>query len=121
MIIRAIDNNNDWKFGQGIESYNFGQAALGENIKTRIQEFINNCWFNMNAGIDWFTYFGIPGQKQATLLSVQAIVKQSYGVVKVNRIDLSVNPITRAAIIQLNIDTMYSTNYSQNVEVVNYA
>ena len=121
MIIRALDINVDWQFGLGTESYNFGEAAVGENIKTRVLSFLNNCFFDMGAGIDWFTYLGVPGQSQQTLLRVQAVILQSYGVVKVNSVSLNINPNTRIASIQFNINTIYSQNYQQNLQVVNYA
>lgn len=121
MNIRAIDANGDWQFGLGIESYLSGEAAIGENIKTRILSFLNNCFFDMGAGIDWFTFFGVPGQAQATLLSIQAVILQSYGVVKINSMILNLNDQTRVAVITFNINTIYSQNYTQTTQVVNYA
>jgi hypothetical protein len=121
MQIRAIDANGDWECGQGTESYNFGEAAIAENIETRIKSFLDNCFFDMGAGIDWWTYFGIPGQQQKTLLSIQAVILQSYGVVKINSANLNLNDQTRAAVITFNINTIYSQNYTQSTQVNSYA
>lgn len=121
MNIRAIDANGDWQFGLGSESYNFGEAAIGENIKTRLLSFLNNCFFDMGAGIDWFTYFGVPGQAQKTLLNIQAVILQSYGVVKVNSLNLNLNERTRSALVTFDIQTIYSPSYQQTTQVINYA
>jgi hypothetical protein len=121
MIIRALDGNFDWQFGLGTESYNFGETAIGENIVTRIKSFLNNCFFDMGAGIDWWTYFGVPGQQQKTLLSIQAIILNSYGVVSVNSVNLNLNDQTRVGVITFNINTIYSQNYTQTTQVNSYA
>ena len=121
MIMRAIDSNGDWQFGRGTESYVAGELAIGENIKTRILSFFNNCFFDMTAGIDWFTYFGIPGQQEQTVLRVRAVILQSYGVVKVNRIILNINANTRQASLTYNISTIYSPTYQSDIQVINYA
>lgn len=121
MLIRALDASHDFQFGLGTESYNFGEAAIGENIQTRILSFLNNCYFDMGAGIDWFTFLGVPGQSQQTLLRVQAIILQSYGVVKVNSLSLNIDPLTRRGFLTFNINTIYSQNYVQNLQVINYA
>ena len=119
MLFRALDANGDWQFGQGTESYVSGEQAIGLNIKTRILSFLNNCYFDMAAGINWLFYFGVPGQQQATLLSIQAVILQSYGVTKINSVTLNQDRNTRKAIITFNIYDLYSPNvpYSQTLQV----
>ena len=117
MNFRALTASNDWLFGQGRESYAFGEAAVGLNIKTRLLSFINNCFFDMTAGIDWFTYLGLPGKQQQTLLSIRANILQAYGVVSINSVTLNLNDATRTAVITININTIYSQNYIQSLQV----
>lgn len=118
MNFRALTPQNDWQFGNGTESYAYGEQAIGLNIKTRLLSFINNCFFDMGAGIDWFTYLGLPGKQQQTVLSVQASILQAYGVVSVNSVTLNLNDQTRAAVLTFNINTIYSQNYVQSLEVI---
>lgn len=117
MLFRGLDSNGDFQFGQGTESYVFGEAAIGLNIKTRLLSFINNCFFDMAAGIDWFTYLGLPGKQQQTLLSIRANILQAYGVVSINSVTLNLNDQTRTANITFNISTIYSQNYIQSLQV----
>jgi len=71
----------------------------------------------MSAGIDWFTYLGLPGKQQQTLLSIQANILKAYGVVSINSVTLNLNDATRSAIITFNINTIYSQNYVQSLQV----
>lgn len=118
MIFRSLDSNGDWNFGQGLESYVSGEQAIGLNIKTRILSFLGNCFFDMLAGINWFIYFGTPGQRQQIILSTQAVILQSYGVTKVNSVTL--NQLDNgSAILTFNINDIYSPTvpYSQTLQV----
>ena len=120
MIIRAIDSSNDWQFGKGTESYNFGVAAISENIKTRLLSFLGNCFFDAAAGIDWFTYFGVPNKSNEIVLRARAVILQSYGVLSVNSISLNASNISRKATLTYSINTLYSQNNVQTVEVLQY-
>ena len=95
-----------------------GEQAIGLNIKTRILSFIGNCFFDMLAGINWQIYLGTPGQQQQIILSVQAIILQSYGVTKVNNVTLNENARGQA-LLTYNINDIFSPTvpYSQNLQV----
>ncbi len=58
MHIRAIDSENDWQFGKGLQSYKYKNNAIMQNVKTRLLSFLNDCWFDMEAGIDWYRLLG---------------------------------------------------------------
>lgn len=57
-ITRAINSDNDWTFGKGKQNYLSDEDALAQNIKTRLQSFVNDCYFDLTAGVDWFKYLG---------------------------------------------------------------
>jgi len=65
MIFRNIDENGDWDFGKGIQDFTSGNKAIGLNIKTRIQSWVGDCFFDMNAGIDWLNRLGSKNQRIA--------------------------------------------------------
>lgn len=119
MIFRALDVNSDWTFGKGTENYLYGNAAIALNIKTRLLSFLNDCFFDMNAGLDWFTYLGTPNQSQQITLKVKAVILQSYGVVGVNNLTASINRSGRIISLQYNINTIYTTQYVENLQVAN--
>lgn len=121
MIIRALDTSHDWTFGKGKENYLSGQLAIAENIQTRLLSVLNNCFFDMGAGIDWFTYMGLPNKNQEILLRTRAVILQSFGVVNINSLNIIFSTNTRKANLTYNINTIYTQNFSQNLEVINYA
>ena len=116
MIIRGLDADHDWLFGKGIQSYKFDQEAVMQNIQTRLLAFFNNCFFDKNAGIDWMRLLGTPGTQAELQLSCRSVILQSYGVVKIN--EMSVSVTNRRAILQFNLNTIFTSQFSANLEVV---
>ncbi len=117
MIFRALGTDNDWTFGKGKENYLFGQDAIAQNVRTRLLSFLNDCFFDMNAGVDWFTYFGTPNTSQEIILKSRAVILQSYGVVSVNSVNLTVDRVTRGCLLTYNINTIYTINFTENLQV----
>ena len=110
MIIRALDTNGDITFGLGAQNYLTGQQAIALNIKTRILSFLNNCVWDMQAGIDWFTFLKQSANAAQVQLAVKAVILQSYGVISVNNV--SVNTSGRNISLSYNINTIYTSNFS---------
>ena len=117
MIIRALDANHDWTFGQGKQNYLSSQKAINLNIQTRLLEFLNNAFWNMNAGADWPRLLGTPGTKQEITLSSRAIILNSYGVNSVNSISIVYSRSTRNIILSYNINTIYTSNFNAELQV----
>lgn len=116
MIIRAFNPATDVQFGQGRENFLSGQNAIAENIQTRLYSFLRDCFFDIQSGIDWIRFFSVPTKSQEIELSCRGIVLQSYGVVKVNSIEVLV--VDRRINISMNINTIFTTNYQYNLEYV---
>lgn len=116
MIVRALDQNGDWTFGQGVQNYLSGQAAIAQCIQTRLLMFMNNCPWAMNAGIDWITLLGKTNTLTQIQLNVRAIILQTYGVLRINT--LSTLFVNRKLSLQFNIDTKYTSNFDQEIEQI---
>ena len=117
MTIRSIDGSCDWNFGKGRNSYNTDANAIGENIKTRLMSFLGDCFFDTQAGIDWFRLLGQRNGEKELILTCKNIILQSYGVVKVNAIYWT--EVNRQLTLNFNIDTIFSPNTSQSIGVPN--
>lgn len=105
MIIRAIDSNSDWQFGQGINSYRITQDAIMQNIRTKILEWKGDCFFNMNAGIDWINRLD---KRQEDILNqeLKSLILKCFGVVELN--ELSVKVVNRIFTADYTIKTIFS-------------
>lgn len=117
MIIRILDSSHDWTFGKGIQDYYFKQNAIAENIQTRLLSFFNDCFFDYYEGIDWLRLLGTPGTKQEITLTCRAKILQSVGVLRVNSLNVFLREENRAITLSFNIDTVYTSNFLQSLEV----
>ena len=83
MRIRNIDNNNDWRFGKGLSDYVRDAYAVGLDIKLRIQEWYNDCFFDLQKGIDWETRLGYKNQKDLLDTDIYTIASNVEGVLSI--------------------------------------
>ena len=114
MIIRKVDDNGDWTFGKGKENYIPENAAIAQNIETRLKSWINDCFFGLQEGVDWASYFD-KGQENNMIQAVKTVILSSYGVLAVNTISSSTDA-ARKITITYNIDTIFSQAFEALVE-----
>lgn len=118
MIIRSLDSNHDFNFGRGLQDYLRDNKAIMLNIDTRINSFLNNCFFDMNAGIDWIRLLSRKSTKEELKLSVRRVILGSTGVVQINNLEVELLE-GRGVKITYDIDTIYTKRFTQNLEVLN--
>jgi hypothetical protein len=110
-LFRAVDVNNDWAFGNGVQSYLTGNAAIQADIKTALLVFLGECFFALQAGVDWINLVGgkNPAAQTGIILQCRAVILNVNGVVSVN----SVSP----SLVGRNLSVTYSVNtvFSQTV------
>lgn len=105
MIIRGLDSEGDWIFGINQNAYKAKQDAVMQNIETKIREWVGDCFFNNNAGIDWLNRFGFS-QKEQLEAELQSLIAQCYGVVSVDQISASL--VGRDFSVTYTVQTFYS-------------
>ena len=98
------------------QNYLSGQAAVALNIKTRLLCFLNNCPWDMSAGIDWITLLGKTNTQTQIQLAVRSVILKSFGVVRLN--SLSVAFINRKLTLNWNIDSQFTQNFIQKLEQI---
>lgn len=115
---RGITNSNDWTFGLGVGTYFTRQQAIAADIKTALLFFLNDCFFAMTTGVDWWNLLGAknPAAKNNILLQTRQVIITREGVVQINSVNATVDPRTRRATIVYNIDTVYSRNVTGSVQ-----
>ena len=113
MITRSIDSSYDWSFGKGKQDYLSDSNALIQNINTRLMSFVGDCYFDQNAGIDWFLYLGsknINGLK----LSVGSVISSTDGVQDVTELNFTLDS-KRQLLIQYAVTSSWSTALSGTI------
>lgn len=116
MRFRNLDQNGDWVFGKGRNSYLKDNEALMMNIKTRLLEFLNDCFWDMEKGIDWWTLMGGKDLKKI-LVDVQRTILRSYQVKRIVNLDYSLT--NRKLFISISIEFLNGEVLSDTVEVLN--
>lgn len=115
MIVRAIDAQNDWLFGKGKSDYKYGRDAIAQEIKTRLQSFLGDCFFNLEAGINWWYLLGAKSIP-AIATPVRSTILNTYGIISLNQIQVTLDS-NRLLTLSYTVNTIYGT--ITNVEQIN--
>lgn len=62
MIVRALSPTGDWTFGKGKNDYLSGNPAVAQNIQTRLNMILGECFFATTSGVDWLNIIGSKNQ-----------------------------------------------------------
>ena len=119
MIIRALTPSHDWTFGQGQQNYLTNQNAIIENINTRLLSFVNDCFFDLTTAVDWFRLLGSKATQQEIILTCRATILASYGVIRVNSVNITTQRTSRNLVLSYNCDTIFTKNSLQQLEIIN--
>lgn len=107
MRVRRL-NGHDWTFGRGRADYVKDQAAIAQNIKTRLLSFKNDWFLDIDANIDWMNLLGQRGTEKIIENEVTRVVLTTSGVVRIN--SLSLQNKERRVIIEANITTIFGND-----------
>lgn len=116
MRFRNLDENGDWTFGKGRNNYLKDNDALMMNVRTRLLSFLGDCFFDTEAGIDWWTLLG--GKNLKTIIaSVQRVILRSSNVKRI--VDLDYTLTNRTLSIRVTIEFANGEILTDTVEVLN--
>lgn len=104
MKIRALNNNWDWTFGYGNQSYKNEIEALKQNVKSRILCFFGDCFFDMEFGINWFQLLGYRGEKELQN-ALKNMIVSTEGVIGIKSFDVYIK--NRIMTINYTINTEF--------------
>lgn len=105
MIVRGLDENNDWTYGKGKNDYLKNNDAVAQSIKTRLQSFLGDCFFAVTSGIDWFNLLGSKNQRALTL-AVSTTVLNTKDVTAMTNLTVDLST-TRVITFHYNVETVY--------------
>lgn len=106
MIVRTLDSDHDWTFGRGKNNYLSANKAVAQSINTRLNSFLNDCFFDINAGLDWFNLIGSKN-KLALELAISNEILNTENVIAL--LELSTNlDNNREITISYSVTTVYT-------------
>lgn len=107
MRVRSLDSNGDWTFGQGLLDYKTANDAVAQSIRTRLQSFLGDCFFNLGAGIDWFNLIGSKNQIGLNL-AISTTILNTENVTGILELFSELNN-ARVFTVSYKVQTTYST------------
>lgn len=116
MRFRNLDINGDWCFGKGRNSYLSGNQALMLNIKTRLLEFLGDCFWDTEKGIDWWVLLGGKDLK-SIIASIQRVILRSANVKRIVELDYTLT--NRKLYVKVSVEFADGEILTDTVEVLN--
>ena len=107
MKIRKNDKNNDWCFGNSQADFLINNNnAVAQDLKTKLQEWQNDFFANLKAGIDWQTRLGYRKQKTLLDKDIKAIITNNESVLILSSFTSNVRD--REYFLSFSVYTIYS-------------
>ena len=106
MILRNLDDQNDWTFGTGKQTYLTQIEALKLNLRTRLRSWNGDCYFALPEGVDWNNYLDI-GTKDLLDRDIRRVTLQTEGVLKIYEYQSTLDRDDRALSVEMKIATIY--------------
>lgn len=120
MIIRAIEsdlattNAGDWRFGHGFQDYLIEDEAIKLNITTRLRCYLNDCFFDVEMGLDWWNLLGSKDVNKIAL-DIRRVILESEGVTAITDMQIVRDTKERTLTITYKIDTLYSKSVEGSI------
>ncbi len=112
MKIRALDTNNDWTFGKSL--FKRDNNAVAQSIKTKLQSWRGDCYFDLTAGVDWSNILGSK-IKQLAIADIKRVIAQVTGVLT---IDVDFDTIdNRVLTVSYTVSTIYDDIIANEVQI----
>ena len=112
-MFRKIDGSNDWEFGKGFSNYATNSEEVALNIQTRVLSFYRDCFFDLEAGIDYFNLLDYNKQRELEM-AIENTIITTDGVVELRTINLFLNA-DRNLTLEYNVLDIYSNTISNEL------
>lgn len=117
MNFRQLTLSGDWTFGGGLSNYASGPQAIALNIQTSVLMWQGDCFFSLPGWINWKGLLNV-GQQNNLNAALQLLLSQAYGVQAIVFAAVVVNPTTRQFFATYVVDTVYSTQVTNTVQIL---
>lgn len=111
MIIRTLTSDWDFKFGHSKADYASESLCTAYDIKMQIQSWYYDCFFNIEAGIDWKNLLGSKESKKQIDTDIKNIINNHPYVENITFFESSI--INRV----YTMDAKIKTTFGDTIEV----
>ena len=111
MKTRTVDTNWDWNFGKGVQNYADESLGVAYTVKMKILSWYKDCFFEMDAGIDWKNIMGSKTTKTEADTAIKEIIQTEPEILELTYFESSVTDRVYTATIR------FKTIYGETIEV----
>jgi hypothetical protein len=109
MRVRRLDNEEDWSFGRGLNSYANNSEAIAQCVKTRLLSLHNDWFLNRDDGVKWFNYLCKKPDLRTMEVELKSTVLNTYGVETILNFDIKIPEGIRTAVITVGYLDRYGS------------
>lgn len=113
MRTRRLDENGDWTFGRGRESYATKSACVRQKVETRIRSFKQDWFLDREHGLDWLGNMSRRGNRVKLESVIRSCILQTNGVKTLTAFETHYVPKTR----RLSVAATFADIYGNESEV----
>lgn len=118
MKIRALDQDGDWSFGAGLQSYLNDEDAIAQDLRTALKVFLGEIFFALDFGVDWWNLLGSrDNAEQNIVLQCRQMISSRDGVTRINEVQAVLDRDTRGLAVTFNVDTEFTRNLLGEVAI----
>lgn len=110
--LRSLTPTGDWTYGNGAAGFLTGNAAVRQDINSRLLEILGECFFDLGGGVNWFGYLSSKNPRGLALAIATVVLNTTNVVGLAAPIQFSLNDRTRALTIDWNVDTVFSRSFT---------
>jgi hypothetical protein len=106
MITRALTPAGDFTYGNGLQNYLRGEAAVEQNIVTTVNSWVGDSYWAVYFGVDWYNRLDV-GQQDHLVQEIKQVIAGCYGVVGIVSIAGNFSGKTRLESVAVVINTIF--------------
>lgn len=108
---RAIDVNGEPLYGEGMLNYFTGNDAIAMDVVTRLRSVIGDCFFDLEANIDWDNILGSRNYKKERVdEDIKKVILATDGVASINSFSSYIEDRIYYAIFSISLDNGGNVN-----------
>ncbi len=114
MKIRNLTPDGDFTYGKGLQNYLTGNAAIALNIKCYLKLWVGNCFWALQAGINYAQLLD-KGRKKQLVTALEQGIQTRYGVMGVNQLEVDFDEQTRDLTVTYDVATIFTNTFKQSI------
>lgn len=116
MKIRNLTAGGDWTFGAGRQNYLQGQDAIAEDIRTYLKTWVGNCFFALQAGVNWRQYLD-KNQETRLLAGLQSAIMGRFGVMALTQVSANLDRRSRVLVVRYAVQTIFTQSFTDSITI----